>query len=117
MRGPIFILVILFLLYAAWDVSKPWQDNYFLKKALESVAQYATKNGDDSVQKELKSMLIEKGFDDIISPEQISIEKDPDTSAVSLRAEYSEPMTLFGYKIKDVDFVISIQAAYVRSQF
>ncbi|MCK5808459.1 hypothetical protein KAH37_05715 [bacterium] len=117
MRGPLFFLFGLLVIYVGWQASKPWATNYFLKSDLEAVAQYATKHGEEAVQKELNSVIIEKGYDRIISVETVAIEKDDDTDAVTLNAEYTDTMQIFGVEVTTVDFVISLQAAFVASKF
>jgi hypothetical protein len=117
MRGPLFFLFGLLAIYVGWQVSKPWATNYFIKSDLEAVAQYATKHREEDVQKELKNVIVEKGYDKIISAENVSIEKDEDTQAVTLTAEYTDTMAIFGIKVKEVDFFISLRAAFVASKF
>ena len=117
MRGPIFFLLILLAMYVAWHAALPWTDNYFLTSSLEGVAQYGTKHNPEATLKELKSVLVDKGYENLIHMENVSIEKDDETRVVLLTVEYTDTMTIFGVEIMPVDFVISLQAAFVASRF
>ena len=117
MRGIIQFSIAVFVVFVAWQASKPWQNRYFLTKSLEGIAQYATKNSEESTQKELQRVLIDKGFTDLVEADQISIEKDDDTGAVTVRVEYQDTVSVFGIDLKPLTFTIEVRAARVRSSF
>ena len=117
MRGPIQFIIVLLVVYAGIEVGRPWMRNYFLTKTLGNVAQFATKHDDEAVLKEVKNVLIEEGYEDLLMSENISIEKDYDSKAVKLFAEYTDMVTVFGFDLKPVDFSIELEAAEVKSMF
>ena len=106
------ILLFVLVVYVGWYTALPFVDKYRITKIVDNLAQYATINPVERVEKEFKSRIIDAGRKDI-PVGNFSIEKDEENRTATARLKYSDEINLFGQTIKKFEFVIEKSAAKV----
>ncbi len=110
--GIIKIIIIGLILYCGWCVARPFIDKYQITKVVENIAQYATLNAVERTEKEYVRRII-KWTERGINLNNIKIEKDPYSDTAKVTLKYKDSIEIFGYVIKEYEFVIEKRAAKV----
>ena len=107
------ILLAVAVVYLSFRGIKPYMDKYFLEKALDSAAQYATIHTEKETRGKLTSILVEH---DMVGTtgEDVFMEKD-EHKTVTIKFEYSDNIKIFGEKIHEINFSIHVVAKKVNN--
>ncbi len=110
--------IVVLILYAGWEVTKPFIDRYVLTKEVENIATYATVNTRERAEKEFVSRVTNKGgVKDKIVNSPIIIEKNEHNNTATAILKYKDKIEIFGFLIKEYEFHIEHTAARVDKKF
>ena len=101
------------IVYFSFRGIKPYMDNYFFEKALDSAAQYGTIHSEADTRKKLTSIMVEH---DMIGTTGDDIDLIIDEhKTVSIRFDYSDNIKVFGKKVHEINFSIFVVAKKVNN--
>ncbi|HDT11257.1 MAG TPA: hypothetical protein ENN58_00815 [bacterium] len=112
------IAVVALILYAGWEIASPFIDKYVLTKEVENIAQYATINSQERSEKEFYSRIKNKGgLQKLLVGKPVVIEKDDYNKTARVILKYNDSIKIFGFLIKEYEFLIEANAAKVDKKF
>ena len=103
----IAILVLAFIL----SVIRPYWGKYSLTKDMEEAAIYGTKHSITQIERFLENKNQEEGRD--LELENFEIEKN-EKKTVTITVVYTDYISLFGWKIKELEFEIEAKAHDIK---
>ncbi|MFC1883229.1 hypothetical protein ACFL2O_00525 [Thermodesulfobacteriota bacterium] len=103
----IAILVLAFIL----SVIRPYWGKYSLTKDIEAAAIYGTKHSISQIEGFLEEKNQEKGRD--LELENFEIEKDKNKTVI-ITVVYTDYISLFGWKIKELEFELEAKAHEIK---
>lgn len=104
MRRAIQLLIAVLVIYVGWCVAKPFIAKYRIEKAVDNIAQYCTLHTVEESYAEFKNRVIDIGQQSKFLDGKLKLEKDEETSAVKASIEYTDEISIFGFKVKDLKF-------------
>ncbi|HBF42049.1 MAG TPA: hypothetical protein DDW42_00170 [Desulfobacteraceae bacterium] len=107
----IIVLVCLLILAIVFSVVRPYWNKYWLKKDIETVALYGTKNKIEDIKKKLDMVMAEEGRD--FNSDDFYIEKD-EYNNVTIGIEYKDKIGLFGIVIKRLKIEVEVRKNYTN---
>jgi hypothetical protein len=93
---------------------RPYWNKYWIQKDLSVAAVYGTKNTVENTKQFLLDKFKEEGYS--IGENDISIEKDP-KNTVTITAQYSDEISIFGKEIHKLDFTITATEREVKEYY
>ena len=111
MKKIVSIAVAILVLAFVLSVIRPYWGKYSLTKDIEAAAIYGTKHSITEIEEFLEDKNLEAGRD--ISLEDFEIEKD-EKKTVTISVEYTEYISLFGWRIKELKFEIEKKAYDIK---
>lgn len=113
-RKMFFFILLAAFLVSAVSVVRPFWNRYWLKKDMEVVAVYGTKNRAEDTRALLTEKVKERGL--YIRDNDIVVEKD-EKNRVSIRLYYDDRISLFGKTLKELDFSLQVTVSEVKEYF
>lgn len=119
------VIIAILVVYVGWCVAQPYILKYKVTKAVENIGQYATihteeesvKEFDNRIKQDLGAKLDTTRTTKDGKRGGLKLEKDPETKQVKVTFIYFDEMKIFGQKVKDMEIVISKEAAKVDKMF
>lgn len=99
--------ILIALIWVLLNSVKPYWEKYWLETQLETAAIYGTKHSTDETVEMLVKKTRKDGYD--FREDDFIIEKDPDNS-VSIYISYIDSISLFGWTLKELDFIAEAKA-------
>jgi len=107
-------VLVIAIVIAIGSAVKPYWDKYWIQKELEAGAVYGTKNKLEHTQEFLLKKLKEEGY--TIGEDDITIEKDSKNN-VTVTAQYSDKISVFGMELKKLHFTVTATAREVKEYY
>ena len=111
MKGTLKFIVLIAVIILAVSAARPFWTKYWIGKEMEAAAVYGTKHSLEDTRKFISEKMKTEGYR--FRGEHFQIEKD-EKNRVTITLHYTDAVSVFGVKLKDVGFTLERRASEVK---